>query len=169
MIRQSNLTDFNISGLTERIIAMFFADDTTVYLSEKDGFMDLLNVLIRWCKAAKAKFDQEKTKVIRIGTPKYRLKVIVERTFNVNDKKIPIEIDIASDSTLTRILGAWVGNDINNMAPWAVVIQKIRTKLNKWEKPGLTIFGRCLIANMEVGGRMQYLTKVQIYPPYKTN
>lgn len=165
MLRQSNLKGFNITGLTERIIAMFFADDTTVYLSENDSFADLLKILRQWCKAAKAKFNQEKTKVIPIGSPKYRLKVVIERSFNINNEKIPLEIEIASDGTLTRLLGAWIGNDADEMAPWATVIQRIRGRLNEWEKPGLTIFGRRLIANMEVGGRMQYLTKVQGISP----
>lgn len=71
-LRKSNLKGFTIPGKAERLIATFFADDTTVYLSADDGFGELQEILDRWCLAAGAKFNISKTEIIPMGTPEYR-------------------------------------------------------------------------------------------------
>lgn len=45
MRKLANLRGLEIEGLDEKIIATFFADDTTVYLSEWDNFEDLEKLL----------------------------------------------------------------------------------------------------------------------------
>ena len=57
MLRDSALDGLHINGEVERTIATLFADDTTVYLSEKDSFSDLQDILSKWCHASKAKFN----------------------------------------------------------------------------------------------------------------
>jgi len=76
MIRNSN----KIKGLTtelaneelRKIIISLFADDTTVYLSEQDKMGDLKEILDTWCIASGAKFNEQKTVVVPVGTKEYR-------------------------------------------------------------------------------------------------
>lgn len=62
MLRNSQLKGIQISNLTERLITSLFADDTTVYLSDKDKFSDLEAILKTWCKALKQNSIYQKHK-----------------------------------------------------------------------------------------------------------
>lgn len=46
-----------------RIVITIFADNTIVYLTEKDDFGTLSEILTRWCKASHAKFNTSKTEI----------------------------------------------------------------------------------------------------------
>ncbi|KAI0339654.1 hypothetical protein BDW22DRAFT_1335904, partial [Trametopsis cervina] len=164
MIRASPLTGYQIPGMKERIITTLFADDTTVYLSQWDHYSDLQDILKLWCRASKAKFNLEKTMVIPIGTSPYRNSVIMRANLPDGQEPLPPEVTVAKDKTMTRILGAWIGNDIDPMAPWQPVLKSLKQRLLEWGRTNPTPFGRRLIANMEVGGRTQYLSKVQGMP-----
>jgi hypothetical protein len=67
--RESHLKGYEIPGSEEKLIANFFADDTTTFLSAEDNMDDLQNILTKWCTASTAKFNIQKTEVIPIGTP----------------------------------------------------------------------------------------------------
>ncbi|KAI0341569.1 hypothetical protein BDW22DRAFT_1407806 [Trametopsis cervina] len=164
MLRDSQLRGFDIPGLEQRLITTLFADDTTVYLSELDSYHDLQRILSTWCLASGARFNVSKTEVIPIGSPAYRHSLISSRKLHSTAEPIPDDIRIAPDGTLTRILGAWIGNSTDRSGPWAPVVASIKARLADWDKPGLTMPGRRLIVNMEVGGRIQFLTKVQGMP-----
>jgi len=56
-----------ISGLDEKLTVNMFADDTTLYLSDKDSFDKIKLILDKWCEASGAKFNIEKTEIIPIG------------------------------------------------------------------------------------------------------
>ena len=71
---------------------------------------------------------------------------------------------IIPDGKLTHILGAWIGNNGNREAPWTPVLENIDTDLERWEKGHPTTEGRKLIIQMVVGGRTQYLARVQSMP-----
>ncbi|KAI0345611.1 hypothetical protein BDW22DRAFT_1466275 [Trametopsis cervina] len=164
MIRNSGLAGFAIPGMQERLITTLFADDTTVYLSEHDSYADLHAILDEWCHAAGAKFNIEKTEIIPVGSPAYRQRVMDTRCFDATGDPLAQNIHIAQDGTLTRILGVWIGNAVDQAAPWQPVLKAINRRLAEWDRPGLTVFGRRLVVNMEIGGRIQYLTKVQGMP-----
>ncbi|KAI0089039.1 hypothetical protein BDY19DRAFT_889784, partial [Irpex rosettiformis] len=165
MLRTSSLRGYHIPGTIDRLITTLFADDAGVYLSYKDKYSDLTKILSTWCEASTAKFNLDKTEVIPIGEPSYRENVLTSRRINPeDDETIPNDIKIAQDGTAVRYLGAWTGNEINDETPWKKVISEINRALKKWDKPGITIFGRRLVINMEVGGRIQYLAKVQGMP-----
>lgn len=51
MICTSSLKGITVPGLEYRIIVTLFANDTTVYLSAKDNFKDLEDILDSWCTA----------------------------------------------------------------------------------------------------------------------
>ena len=73
-------------------------------------------------------------------------------------------IHISGDGEPMRILGAWVGNNVDQATVWSPVIDKIRNNLAHWDKSHPTIFGKRLIVQMIVGGMSQYLTMAQAMP-----
>jgi ribonuclease HI len=73
-------------------------------------------------------------------------------------------IHIVEDKEPVRILGAWIGNNVDQSAIWSPVIDKIRNSLDQWSKSHPTLFGRRLIVQMIVGGMSQYLATTQGMP-----
>ena len=162
MLRSSDLQGLQIEGDMEQLITTLFADDTTVYLSENDSFDELQGILQRWCWASGAKFNVNKTVVLLTGTPEYRQEVSETRKLNQgNALAIPGEIQIANDGTPVRVLGAYVGNDIDQTAVWTPTLERITTRLGQWAKSHPTQDRKRLIIGMIIGGLTQYLTRVQ--------
>lgn len=164
MLRASELNGLNIKGCSERLICTLFADDTTIYLSHKDDFATLVNVLTQWCDASGAKFNINKTIILPVGNPQYRLALITTRKLKTDSTPADTEIQILADHQYTRVLGAYVGNHADSSEIWARIIQTIEKNLDRWSKSHPTQEGRRLIANMEIGGRTQYLSRVQGMP-----
>ncbi|KAF9555425.1 hypothetical protein CPC08DRAFT_642869 [Agrocybe pediades] len=161
MLRQSTLRGFTIKGEVERLITTLFADDTTVWLAEEDNFQDLQNILIKWCRTSGAKFNVAKTILIPVGTELYRQNLIRNRKLNEQGELLPGEIHIAPDGSPVRVLGAYVGNKLDQVAIWTPTIDKITHKLDRWSRNHPTQEGRRLVVGMVVGGLTQYLTRVQ--------
>ncbi|KAL6300500.1 hypothetical protein BKA93DRAFT_866095, partial [Sparassis latifolia] len=83
-----------------------------------------------------------------------------------NSQPLPENIHIASDGEPVRILGAWLGNKIDQAGTWSAVIDKISHSLARWNQSHPTLRGRKLIIQMIVGGMSQYLTAVQGMPQH---
>ncbi len=163
-LRKSTLRGLEIPGLGERLLAALYADDTTVYLHETDSYELLTIVLNKWCKAARAKFNTAKTEAIPIGSVEHRERLATERSLTPNGERLPDEVRIAPDGRAVRILGAWVGNKIDNAVPWTRILAVIQRNLDRWSLRNPTLVGRKLIVGMEIGSRTQYLAKVQSMP-----
>ena len=164
MLRKSNIRGFSIPGATERIITSLFADDTSAFLSRQDKWTDLWRILQTWCKASKAKFNNNKTEVIPIGTREYRKKVAEKRRIDpgeTTDEEIPPSVKIAKDGEATRILGAWIGNDTDEAAIWTPALTKISKFLKRWGQCRPSMKGKRHIVQMGPRGISQYLAKVQ--------
>ena len=165
MIRKSELLGLSLSARCEPIKLTLFADDTTVFLSENDDVTTLNSILDKWCTASGAKFNTEKTIIIPVGTHGYRQQAIESRKLNPASISFPPNLRIARDGEPVRILGCFVGNNVEQEAIWTPTVDKIVDSLAQWSKSHPTIMGRRLIINMEVAGRTQYLTYVQGMPP----
>ena len=63
--------------------------------------------------------------------------------------------------TPVRVLGAFLGNKVNQLAVWTPTLEKIDCKLECWSRNHPTQDGKRLIIGMVVGGLTQYLTRVQ--------
>jgi hypothetical protein len=164
MLRESNLEGLRIRGDVERTIATLFADDTTVYLSEQDSFSDLQTVLQMWCRASRAKFNVQKTEIIPVGSSDYRAEVLDKRRLHAGQPEIPPQIHIAKDGEPIRVLGAFVGNNVNQVNVWTPILERADRALTRWDRTRPTLEGKRLIVGMVVGGYTQYLTRVQGMP-----
>ncbi|KAF5340698.1 hypothetical protein D9611_007414 [Ephemerocybe angulata] len=166
LLRKSNLRGFNTPEQTERLIVTLFADDTTVFLSAEDNFLDLQRILDKWCSASGAKFNVDKTETIPIGTPQYRDRVLRTRMTRTNSEasRIPPNIRIAKEGEAIRALGAFVGNGVDDISIWNPTIEIMKDKAENWQKSHPSLEGRSYITKLEPGGRTQYRTMVQGMP-----
>ncbi|KAL7280190.1 hypothetical protein ACG7TL_006609 [Trametes sanguinea] len=164
MIRSSGIRGLDVPGLTEAIKATLFADDTTVYLSECDKFQNVQNTLDRWCSASKAKFNIAKTEVIPIGSEHFRRKSTEVYRSTGSWPTFPMGAKIASDGEPVRILGAFLGNKVDQAGVWTPKLEKVRETLSRWNKHHISIPGKRLAVQMIAGGMTQFLTEVQSMP-----
>ena len=102
--------------------------------------------------------------MIPIGTPEYRQMITQTRKAHETHEAIPDNIHIAGEGEPVRILGAWIGNNIDPNEQWTKVLEKIETALDQWSKSHPTMEGRKHIIQMVIGGMTQYFTKAQGMP-----
>jgi hypothetical protein len=117
-----------------------------------------------WCAVSGAVFNRAKTEVIPIGTSEYRERVIKSRTLNNLTPPIEAGVRIVVEGQPVRVLGAWIGNGVDQANPWTPTIEKIASSLKRWEASHPTTEGRRLLSQMIIGGMTQYLVKVQGMP-----
>ncbi|KAI0344348.1 hypothetical protein BDW22DRAFT_1327332, partial [Trametopsis cervina] len=164
MIRRSGIQGIHVPGAPEKIVASLFADDTTTFLNHLDSYDDLVAVLDNWCAASGAQFNKSKTVLIPVGSPAYRAQVIATRKLNNEARALPPDVVVLPDGSSTRILGAWIGNGVDQEASWAPTLRKIDLALARWQRCNPTMRGKRLVTQMIVAGMTQYLTKVQGMP-----
>jgi hypothetical protein len=118
--------------LIEKLVIKLFIDDTNLYLSKGDNLQMTLRILKDWCKISGAKFNQEKTKIISIGREEHRCMTASIRKLSPHDQTPFYKgTQIAKDGDAVRMLGAWIGNKIEDITPWEPVINTINTKLKQ--------------------------------------
>ena len=164
-LRNSPSQGIKVRDSPENIKCRLFADDTTVYLCESDDLETIEeHALTPWCEVSGAVFNTSKTEIIPVGTEEYRRNLIETRRTHPDSPQIPPNVKIAREGQPVRILGAWIGNGVDQGTPWTPTIEKIATALKKWEANHPTMEGRRLISQMIIGGMTQYLAKVQGIP-----
>jgi len=164
-IRNSPIKGIQVEDAPENIKCKLFADDTMVYLDESDNIETLENHALKpWCKVSGAVFNIAKTEIIPIGSNEYRDSLISTRKMNPESEPIQANIKIATEGQPVRVLGAWIGNNVDQATPWTPTIEKIAASLKRWEANHPTTEGRRLITQMIIGGMSQYLAKVQGIP-----
>ncbi|KAG6806335.1 hypothetical protein H0H92_011704 [Tricholoma furcatifolium] len=130
----------------------------------EDSLEELQKILQRWCDASGTKFNVTKTNLILIGSDEYCDELIRTRKLSPELDEIPPDIKIANDGEPTRLLGAFIGNNIDQPSIWAPTMEAVNKDLEKWRKVHLTIDGKHLVLGMVIGGRTQYRTSVQGMP-----
>ena len=161
-IRNSAIWGIPVQNATETVKCKLFADDTMVYLHESDSIELLEETAPKpWCDVSGVVFNIAKTEVILIGTQEYRKELLRTRKMNGASNPIQASIRITKDGQPVRVLGAWIGNGVDQATPWTLTIKKIAQNLKRWEANHPTTEGRRLITQMIIGGMTQYLAKVQ--------
>ncbi|TFK54347.1 hypothetical protein OE88DRAFT_1624744 [Heliocybe sulcata] len=156
---------FQVPGILDNVLVTLFADDTTVYLRKADRYADLILCLETWCRASGARFNSEKTEIIPVGSASHRSRVLTTRCLHPDDTPLPASIHIAQDGEAVRSLGAWIGNNVDNSAPWEATLDKVNHTLTRFLRGHPTLFEKTHLIQATVGGMTQYLTKVQGMPP----
>ncbi len=171
MIRKSNLEGFTVPRCKEILKAVLFADNTTVYLSRRDDFRTLQDVLDTWCSAAKARFNMSKTEIIPIGSEAHREEMATTYKTSGAWQNYPRGIHIAQDGEAVRILGAFFGNGADQVDIWTVILTKIVAMrkplmhaISRWKAGHATVQGKKHVVQMIVGGMTQFFTTVQRMP-----
>ena len=62
-----NYKDIECPVKQKKLIVNLFADNTIIYLLERDKHKDLVEILDKWCNASAAKLNTEKTKIVPMG------------------------------------------------------------------------------------------------------
>ncbi|KAF6747932.1 hypothetical protein DFP72DRAFT_821117, partial [Ephemerocybe angulata] len=166
MLRKSNLRGFKIKENVAQIITKLFADDTAVYLACDDNFSDLEALLALWCTASGGKFNVIKTEIIPVGTEEYRAQVVLTRQGRPGDphSALPGGVHIARDGEAVRVLGAHVGNKIDQEAVWAPILETLEKKVNYWLRSNPSLEGRSFLTKLEPGARTLFKAMVQCMP-----
>jgi len=166
LLRKSDIEGVIIPGTNKNLVVSLFADDTTIYLKSTDSMKTLWGILRLWCGASTAKFNEHKTVLLPFGRASYHQKVITERRINNQSPIGDIDrtVRIVPDGESCRMLGAWIGNDIPYTTPWPLVLEKINADLMRWQATNPSLEGKRHIISMVIGGRTQYLTRVQGMP-----
>ena len=160
-----NIKGITIPGIEKSIKIQLFVDDTDLFLNKDDSLDYIQNILNNWCKVSGARFNIEKTEIIPMGTADHRKTVAKTRKINPLDRSpLPDRIHIAQDGEAVRILGTWIGNNVNEVSPWEPILDIINAKLKLWEKAHLTLNGKRLVIQAIVSGHTQFLTKAQGMP-----
>ncbi|KAI9056759.1 hypothetical protein FKP32DRAFT_1526377, partial [Trametes sanguinea] len=76
----------------------------------------------------------------------------------------PTGARMAADGEPVRILGAWIGNNLDECEVWSPRIEAIRDMLERWTRSRPTLEGRRHVVQMFAGGMSQFLTTVQRMP-----
>ena len=78
-----------------------------------------LRILEDWCEILGAKFNQEKTEIIPIRREEHRRTTASTRKLSSHDQTpFPEGTRIVKDGNMVRMLGAWIGNKIEDITPW---------------------------------------------------
>jgi len=164
-IRKSSLEDFKIQGLEEKVLVSLFTDDTLVYMNENDNKKTLEQIIRNFCEASTAKFNNEKSEILLIGTKEYRNNVIKTKTVNkTNNDKLDQAIRIIEDNDSLRILGAHIGNDSETSIQWETILKRQSRILKKWAKTSLLSKGKELILKALIQSRALYLATANEMP-----
>ncbi|KAL7280530.1 hypothetical protein ACG7TL_005462 [Trametes sanguinea] len=164
MIRSADFAGLKVPETRESLKAILFADDTTAFLSENDDFRALQRVIDVWCSASKARFNITKTEILPIGSAEHRARMTTTYRQTGEWMEYPRGAKIAGDGEPVRILGAHLGNNVNQRLIWRANLEKLRTALERWKKGRATITGKALVMQMMAGGVTQFLASVQRMP-----
>ncbi|KAI0737439.1 hypothetical protein C8Q80DRAFT_1060440, partial [Daedaleopsis nitida] len=79
-------------------------------------------------------------------------------------RSYPRDVRLAADGEPVRILGAFMGNGIDQCDIWSPTIAKITAVIERWQRGNATVEGCRHVIQMMLGGMSQFLTNVQRMP-----
>src|ERR1700683_122237 len=101
LCKSKDLNGFKIPRLDTKLITTLFVDDMTVYFNQGDDFQMLTGILHLWCCASGARFNENKTEIILIGTEHFRNQFIITRQNSQYNAPLDPKIHIAKDKEPT--------------------------------------------------------------------
>ncbi|KIO31913.1 hypothetical protein M407DRAFT_42709, partial [Tulasnella calospora MUT 4182] len=117
--------------------------------------------------ASTARFNQEKTEFLPLGSEEYKEAVVARRTlqpFRIRTAELlPRGARILKPGEPLRILGGFIGTELDQNEIWKGVTTNIEQLA--WSKRRLTLKGRKLIVSFIIQSRAQYLMMTNDPPP----
>lgn len=160
-LRRSNLKGIRIKGAVERLLVCLFADDTQLYLNSSDKWSEVTQITDEWCLASTAKFNQEKTELMPLGSEKYKKAVKqykMLQPYRIRTGEIlPRGSTIHNDNEPLRLLSRFIGTRVDQTKIWEPVTKSIEQLADKWSNRRMTLKGRKLITSFIIQSRAQYL------------
>ncbi|KAH7875769.1 uncharacterized protein C8R40DRAFT_1014221, partial [Lentinula edodes] len=142
MLRDSKLKGIKIKGVEDKVLTSLFADDTLVSLDKKDDKKVMDKCLDDFCGATTAKFNEDKTEYLPVGTKEYREWVVKNKKLNLKaGNEIEATAKIVSDGESMRQLGGRIGNSSNETKQWEDIVKRQEKVLNQWKGANLTFKG----------------------------
>ena len=133
-----------------------YADDTTIYLSEKTQLKNLFDILKRFEQATGSKVNEGKTKGIRLGNSKREDEIECHQTIKwKNEKGI-------------KILGVkFFPDDLRTTNyNWSKRIEELRVFVEKNRTRRLSLRGKILLLNVKGMAKFWYLATVIPIPKW---
>ena len=123
------------------------ADDTTIFVRDKDSIMKVLDVVKTFGKFAGPKLNESKTVGMWLGN----LRSCTENVGNISWTSDPV-----------KALGVYFGHDqkTRNKLNWESKIECVHKCLNTWKKRNLSLIGRILIVKSLAVSKLVYIASV---------
>ncbi|KAH9849473.1 hypothetical protein C2E23DRAFT_705071, partial [Lenzites betulinus] len=78
--------------------------------------------------------------------------------------RYPTAARVARDGDAIRILGAYLGNGVDEEKVWSIKLAKVDDAMARWKKGHTTMTGKKHVTQMVVGSMTQFLADVQRMP-----
>ncbi|KAE9391839.1 hypothetical protein BT96DRAFT_831491 [Gymnopus androsaceus JB14] len=92
--------------------------------------------------------------------------MLCTRKLSCNDNPIPADIRLVPEGQSSRILGAHIGNNTNEMEPWLPIVERIETILERCSEMHPTMEAKRHMINLTMGSITQYLTAANGMPEH---
>ncbi|KAH9858720.1 hypothetical protein C2E23DRAFT_694426, partial [Lenzites betulinus] len=83
-------------------------------------------------------------------------------------KNYPSSAKLAKEGDAVRILGAYLGNGVEEADVWTTRLAKVNNAMARWKRSHTTMGGKKHVAQMIVGSMTQFLADVQRMPEVVT-
>jgi hypothetical protein len=127
---------------------LFYADDSTFFLEDRESVEQLLSVLETYERGSGAKQNRRKTIALIIG----------EET-GLKDHIKAAGYDQSTTSE-TVLVGYPIGPKVDETEMWKEAIDKIQKSLNFWRAKNLSLYGKKIIVDTKIMSRIIYLASL---------
>jgi hypothetical protein len=130
----------------KRLIYSGYADDTTVYISDRNELPKVLSIFEKFSYVSGMRLNVDKCTVIPMGTLLSAQK----------PPSCPYRW-LTDGDDLERLLGVPVGIKFENEAVWKSLLLKLQASIKHWVAQKLTVYGRVHAARSYIGGKRGFL------------
>ena len=144
--------DENYDGITEPDSnetdkVSLFADDSSMFILKTTQILATRKTIHKFEKATGARLHDGKTKIMKLGQT---------RQENKTREEIGTEFEIMLDDEIERYLGEMIGNSVKDTDRHDDNLEEMKTTGERWNREGITMIGRALVANTLLFSRIKF-------------
>ena len=146
-----NIHGIDIKG--SEVVISQLADDTSLFLKDKESVEQSLNLLSHFQEHAGLKLNKEKSEAISLGNMPTESKSIS----GIRLIKEPV-----------KVLGIWISKNVEETYAinFEEKIDKLKKLLNMWRQRKLTLHGKVTVINSLALSQIMYVSSVLYVPPW---